>query len=290
MLFQNLLTAEAREVLRHALLDPADSNDLHGYDRRMADILAPEVDRICRIYFRMEVEGTEQVPEGKALVVGNHEAGIIFPQVLGMCARYYLERGTGEALHALAHDMMFKFPLIGNFLVRAGGVRACHENADALFKLGRKILVFPGGNIEAFRPYHERNRIKFNGRKGFIRLALRHNVPLSPVVLVGGQETFYILHDGQELAKVIGLKRWFRSDTCPIYLGLPWGLGIGPFFHLPLPSKSQVRFLEPICLDRYSPGDADNPAVLEAIYQEVTGKMQAAMDELVAQRRFPVLG
>ncbi len=167
---------------------------------------------------------------------------------------------------------------------------ATHDGRGIAAVSGKKVFVFPGGNLEAFRPYRDRYKITFGGKKGFIRLALRERVPIIPVVLVGGHETFFVLHNGEALAKLLRLKKLVRSETCALFLGLPWGLGFGPIFHLPLPAKSQVRFLKPISLKKYSPKDIKNEKAVDEIYEKVTSSMQAAVDELSAKRKFPIIG
>ena len=47
----------------------------------------------------------------------------------------------------------------------------------------------------------------FGGRKGFIRLALEKDVPIVPVVSVGGQETALFLSRGEGLAKLLRLDK-----------------------------------------------------------------------------------
>ena len=76
--------------------------------------------------------------------------------------------------------------------------------------------------------------VDFDGRKGFLRLAHRKNVPLVPVVSIGGQETALFLTRGERLAQFLRLDRFFRLKVLPISLALPWGLNIGDMFgHLP---------------------------------------------------------
>ena len=47
----------------------------------------------------------------------------------------------------------------------------------------RRVLVYPGGDYEVHRPSWERHKVDFDGRKGFIRLALEEDVPIVPVVV-----------------------------------------------------------------------------------------------------------
>ena len=253
--------------------------------RLAAAALAP-----LKRYFRVEVEGLENMPAGKALVVGNHNAGITFLEPMFLGAAWFKETGGRDDLYYLAHDAMVALPIVGNLLMKLGSIRASHETAGRAFEQGRKVVVFPGGNYEAFRPFSQRYQVDFGGKKGFLKLAIRHQVPIVPLLSIGGHETFFVLHRGQWLAKALGVRKHLRSEAFPIFLGLPWGVGIGPIFHLPLPAKCLVELGEPIPLTGYRPEDADDPARLQALYDQVQGAVQAMMDRRAAERKLPVLG
>lgn len=284
------MIADTLSKLAQAFLIPSDPDDLDARDPEMLQALAPLLDILTRLYYRLEVDGLERIPDGKALVVINHNSGITFAELLGFGARFVAERGIDDAIYGLGHDGILSVPLLKNFLIKAGGVRASHGHADKVLVANRKILVAPGGNMEAYRPYKDRHRIDFQGRTGFLRLAVRHGAPISPAVFIGGHETFAVLHDGRQIAEALGLKKHFRIDTFPIFLGLPWGIGIGPIFHLPLPSKCKVRVLDPVTTAEYGAAAEHDPEVLGELYHKVTAAMQEALTEMAAQRRFPVLG
>ncbi|HEX4936290.1 MAG TPA: 1-acyl-sn-glycerol-3-phosphate acyltransferase [Gemmatimonadaceae bacterium] len=271
-----------RTALLRALLEPARVDDPDQVDPELVRGLAPWLDRACRAYFRLEVRGIERVPPGAALVVGNHNSGASFVEAIGVGARFLRER-PDESWNGLAHDKIVELPVLGKLLARIGAVRAGHDTAAAAFARGRKVVVFPGGNAEAFRPYRDRHRIAFEGRTGWLKLALRHRVPVVPMVNIGGHEGFVVLRDGRRLARAIGADRWMRSDTWPLIVGLPWGVTLGPVFHLPLPVKCVTEFLPPVHLGE-PPEAADDPAVLRRLYDDVTGRMQAALDALAAER------
>ena len=287
---KTLLDRRTLELFERAATTPQDPDAVDRDNGELIERIAPVVDDLFRLYFRLEVEGIDGVPRGKALLVMNHEAGITFVQTIGMGARWYLRRGTDDRIVAMTHDAMFEVPLLGNLLATFGAVRASPINAANAFARGLKVLVAPGGNLEAFRTFSERYTIKFGGHKGWARLALREGVPVVPVVFTGSHETFFVLNDGRELVRLLGLKRLLRIDTFPLFLGLPWGVGLGPLFHLPLPSKCVIRFLDPVPVPQVAPGEVVDPDAVDDLYVRVTSKMQAALYELAEQRRLPVLG
>jgi len=262
----------------------ADPDDIDAVNPTLIAAVAPWADRLCRLWFRLEVEGLEQLPSGPALVVGNHNAGTMFLEAVGFGARAH--RATGELWCGLAHDALMAAPVVGPLLAAVGAVRARHEAAHRAFEQGRKVLVFPGGNAEAFRSFRRRHEVDLQGRRGFLRLAIRAQVPVSPVVFIGGHEGLVILREGRRLAKALRADRWLRSEVWPVMLALPWGVAVGPVPHLPLPVDCTARVLPPIDIaGRYTAEQADDPAVLEALYQEVEGAMQTALDAMAAERK-----
>ena len=172
-------------------------------------------------------------------------------------------------------------------LPKFGTVTASPIHAEQAFRLGAAVLVYPGGDYETHRPTWQSAKVDFAGRDGFVRLALRHDVPIVPVVSIGGQETALFVTRGERLARLLALDRAFRLKVLPISVALPWGLNVGDFLgHLPLPAKISIEVLPPIRLREVFGADPDPGAV----YQHVVAVMQGALDTLAEQRHFPVLG
>jgi 1-acyl-sn-glycerol-3-phosphate acyltransferase len=287
------MSSIARRLLEELFGHPLDPDELRDLDPDLARVLMPTLD-LLRRYLRAEVRGLEKLPEGPALLVGNHNGGITFLEPLLLGKAWYDKTGGRMDIHALGHETLFKIPGLGNFIALLGTVSASHENAAQVFASGQKVWVFPGGNYEAFRPWTERHRVDFGGHSGFVKLALHQGVPIVPVLSFGGHEAFFVLTRGESLARLAGTDRLLRSRAFPIFLGLPWGIGVGPIFHLPLPVRCVVEVGEPIVLSEFSPDDADDDEIVRVLYTRVQNTLQRMMDEVVAERRwsqaFPALG
>jgi 1-acyl-sn-glycerol-3-phosphate acyltransferase len=67
----------------------------------------------------------------------------------------------------------------------------------------------------------------------------------------------------------------------PVYLGLPWGLSIGPLPNLPLPVQIRTRVCEPIVFERYGSEAARDRDYVDACFDRVTAQMQGELDCLV---------
>jgi 1-acyl-sn-glycerol-3-phosphate acyltransferase len=257
--------------------------NLPEIDTALIDRLLP-LGHAIRAYLRGEVMGIEHIPEGPALLVGNHNAGVTFlePVLLGLA--WHELKGGEDGFYYLAHDLLMDLPGVGRLLAKGGAMRAGYSSAEAAFAAGRKVAVWPGGNWEAFRPWRERHRVDFGGHRGFARLALRARVPIVPVLSLGGHEAYFVLARGARLARWTGIRSRLRSESCPIFLALPWGLGVGPLPHLPLPVRTLVEVGPPICLAEYPAEAAADDETVGRIAARVESTLQAMLDRRVAER------
>jgi 1-acyl-sn-glycerol-3-phosphate acyltransferase len=257
--------------------------DLGMYDPAYVDRHAPWLRRVLHTWFRARVEGLARLPEGPFVAVGNHSGGVMIPDTLVWLAAYHTA-GRAVPLLALAHDVAFSsFPRpLSLALARLGAIRADRALAREALARGYAVQIYPGGDHDACRSVLERNRIVFAGRTGYAELARDADVPIVPVVSIGGHETMLVLDSGARFVHRIGFLRRRRLTTCPITVSVPWGLWVGPTpGHLPLPSRIVVRVLDPI------PTRGQTVAELDAF---VRSRLQSALDELAAQRRFPLWG
>ena len=244
----------------------------------------PVLSAVMKGWHRSEVHGMGNVPPGGALLVSNHSGGVLAVDVPIIAVSFAEHFGTYRPLAVLAHDNLFTGPL-GPLLRRMGFLPAKPENAAAALRAGAATIVFPGGDYDAYRPTFAANKIDFKGRTGYIRTALEAGVPIVPIVSIGGQETQLVLTRGTAVAKRLGLKKVLGSELLPLTVGFPFGLTPAMPPNLPLPSKITTRVLEPIDLADFGP-EPD----IAAIDAEVRRRMQVALDELAAARRFPVIG
>ncbi|MCA9708924.1 MAG: 1-acyl-sn-glycerol-3-phosphate acyltransferase [Myxococcales bacterium] len=240
-------------------------------------------DKLAR-YHRLQVRDLGRVPDGPAVIVGNHNGGLNPVDGLFL-VHYYRSRGYDQPIYVLAHDILFKHPRLAAVMRSVGIVPARRETAQAVLEAGHKLLVFPGGDIETLRPYRDRRKVVLAGRKGFCRLSLDHRVPIVPVVSAGSHETLIVLSQGRRLAKALRLDRWARLHSLPVMLAFPWGLLAGPTCalpYVPLPAKITVQIGEPIESRRWAGADS--------LYGCVETTMQGMLDALYAERVLPIFG
>ncbi len=237
-------------------------------------------------YHRAEVSGVEHVPRGATLVVGNHNAGAWSADMYLLGAALFHADGIDGTPYGLAHEVVLELPVVGAILKALGAVPASHDNARRLFERGRRVLVYPGGDADAMRPWRDRDRIVFDGRTGYVRLALRAGVPIAPVVAAGAHETFVVIDDLRWLARALHADRRLRLKVWPLTLCLPWGVTLGPLWpYIAYPSRILVEFLAPIRFPRVGDEAANDAAYVARCDAEVRDTMQAALTRLAAKRR-----
>ena len=264
------------------LLPTYDIDSLENRDEALLERIASLIHRPITSYFRAQVRGLERIPPGTGLYVGNHSGGIMTPDSFVFAAELWRAHGVEYLPYGLGHEYAIQLPVLHQVIVPLGAVRASHENANRLLGAGKKVIVYPGGDVDSMRPSRKRYELVFDGRTGYIRAALLNRAPVIPVVSAGGHDTLRILDDGRWLARLLRLDRLpIRTHVWPITLSIPWGLTLWPPpVYIPLPSRIIQEVLEPITFDRGGPEAAEDRAYVRACADQVEGKMQATLTRL----------
>ena len=282
-------TAAKKAPVKKAAPVPEPSADAADLSLRDPDFLTkvmPFLRLVMKKYFRSDVRDIGRVPEeGGVLIVSNHSGGLMPMDVPIVAVAFDEHFGADRAIYTLAHDMLFT-GAAGAPMRKAGFVNATRENAHRILTSGAVTIVFPGGDFDSFRPTSKQALIDFNGRTGYVRTALEADVPIVPIVSIGGQESQLYLWHGEPLAKLFGLQKLMRSDYFPVSLGFPFGLTFAFPPNLPLPTKITTQVLDPVHI-RAEFGDDPDIAEVDA---EIRSRMQDALDGLSRARRFPIIG
>jgi 1-acyl-sn-glycerol-3-phosphate acyltransferase len=261
---------------------------LDAWDPRYIRTTLPTLRMFSDIYHRAEVRGLDNIPaEGPVLLVGNHSGGTLISDTFVFSQAFYDHFGPLRRFHQLAHDLVFQIPGVRGSLSRYGTVPASPENMCLALERDAALLVYPGGDHETYRPTWESAEIDFAGRTGFVRLAIEHDVPIVPVVAIGGQETALFLGRGRRFARALRLDSLLRLKVLPAQIGPPFGVTVLDLpGRIPLPAKITIRTLPKIDLKQRLGAKPD----IEEAYELVTGKMQKALSDLDAERSLQVIG
>jgi 1-acyl-sn-glycerol-3-phosphate acyltransferase len=279
-----------------AAFDLAHVTGAHGppddpFDARDPDYIRatlPALRAMSQAYFRADVSGLERIPEsGPVLLVGNHSGGTMIADTFVLAQAFYDHFGPERRFNQLAHDLVFKTPGLRTLVQRFGTVPASPANMARALENEAALLVYPGGDEESFRPSWESDTVDFAGRSGFVKLALEHNVPIVPVVALGGQETGLFLGRGRRLARTLQVDRLARLKVLPVVLGPPWGVTLLDIPNrIPLPSKITIRVMPPIDLREELGRRPD----IDDGYRLVSSRMQRTLTRLSNQRTLPLVG
>jgi 1-acyl-sn-glycerol-3-phosphate acyltransferase len=216
------------------------------------------------------------------LFIGNHslfalDGLILTPLMLEEFDRF---------LRPLGDKFLFTNDALAQYLVRRGASMGHPAICDALMENGQDILVFPGGAHEAVKPASAMYELQWKERYGFVKLAAKHGYTIQPFGLVGPDEFYAHLLEGEDLPEsALGqlLKRFgllhddTRADMLP---PIPSG-ALGSL--IPKPQRCYLGFGEPVDLSDYQ-GKKLSQKRLHALRSEVAEQIEQQIAELLLLR------
>ncbi|MDJ0954523.1 MAG: 1-acyl-sn-glycerol-3-phosphate acyltransferase [Acidimicrobiia bacterium] len=259
-------------LLRHVWLATYDVDPM-GLDPVVAEMVWHLVNYLYFEYFRVEVEGIENIPTtGPVLLAANHGGAALPYDAAMLTVAVCNEMPVPRRPRVMATEVFNATPTLSHLYRKIGGVYASRADAEFLLREGRMLGVFPEG-VRAFqKPFTQAYQVQRFGRGGFITMAERYGAPVVPVAIVGSDEVHPAVFSSQLLARLVRMV-WpsQRVEEMAVYLNL-----------IPLPIRWRLRFLPPI---QPSHGGID-PDPLEMLErtEEVRSLIQENLDEMLEQR------
>lgn len=249
--------------------------DEFGFDAEFTTkVFLPLLRPLVQSWFRVDVRGAENLPTGgPALLVANH-AGTM--PLDGMILQTVVYDEIARHVRLLGADLIFATPYSHDLARKTGTTLACQEDAERLLAADHLVAVFPEGFKGLGKPYSDRYQLQRFGRGGFVSAAVRAQVPIIPVSIVGSEEIYPLIASAPTLARALGLPYFPLTPLFP-WLGL---LGL-----VPLPSKWMIEFGEAITTDELAAGSADDPMVVVQVTDQVRETIQTTLYALLMQRR-----
>ncbi|EFQ83304.1 Acyltransferase [Aeromicrobium marinum DSM 15272] len=247
--------------------------DEFGFDPQIVDVLIHAIEPLAESWFRLEVRGVENIPAtGGALLVANHSGTV---PIDGIITAYAVRKYAGRDLRPLGADLVFALPFVSQMARKFGATLACSEDAERLLTGGELAGVWPEGFKGIGKSFAERYKLQRFGRGGFVSSAMRAQVPIVPVSIVGAEEIYPLIGNVPSLARFLGLPYLPITPFFPL---------LGPLGLVPLPSKWIIEFGEPIRTDAYEPEAADDPMLLFNVTDQVRETIQQTLYSLLVDR------
>jgi len=241
------------------------------------------VDFLYHYWFRVSVEGVDGVPDDHgALLVSNH-SGALPPDATMIAKAIKEEHPRPRPLHITVEHFFKGYPGFAMLLPKIGAVPAHPANVHRLlYDESQLVLVFPEGRKGSEKLYKDRYRLRRFGRGGFVAAAMRAQVPIVPVCVVGAEEAQPIFAHLRLLQKLTGLIYVPVTPTFPL-LGPAGMLGY-------LPAKFAIRFLDPIPTDQWGPEPWEDSGLVQTVAEQVRDLIQRNLLDMLSKRASVWLG
>lgn len=216
-------------------------------------------------YFRMDIEGLENLPrEGRLIVAANHSGFSGFDAFL-LCHHIY--KHTGQTPRVLTHHFWFLNPITAIPAQKLGFINANRGNGSRVLQRNHWLLVFPEGEQGNFKPSTQKYQLQ-TFKRGVIRLARENNAPVLPTLVIGAEETHINLAQ-------IQLPPLLKNLLLPLPLNL-----------FPLPARWKIKFLDPIHYGKNDPTDSeDTEQKIRYLAEDLRDYMQVELDKEIELRK-----
>jgi 1-acyl-sn-glycerol-3-phosphate acyltransferase len=182
-------------------------------------------------YHDHEVVGMEHIPaKGPCMIAANHSFATYDIGIL----QYKVYKEIGVFPRGFADNAFFRVPAVGRIAAWCGAIPGEHHVGEYLLKERKAhVLVAPGGMREALRPKEEKYKIKWDRRKGFVRLAIRTGCPVILAACPAADDLYKIYEN--RLTKFV-----YKKYRMPLPLVKSYGRS-------PMPNKIKlVHYISPL--------------------------------------------
>jgi 1-acyl-sn-glycerol-3-phosphate acyltransferase len=257
-------------------VEPDRQLDDWGRSERVEGVMDRVIyDFVYRYWFRVEVEGLENVPaSGGAMLVSNH-SGALPPDAPMIAKAIKEEHPHPRPVNITIEHFFHGYPGFSMLVKKIGCVAAHPANVHRLlYDEGQLVLVFPEGRKGTEKLYKDRYKLRRFGRGGFVEAAMQARAPIVPVCVVGAEEAAPIFAHLRPLQKLTGLIYAPLTPTFP-HFGLLGMLGY-------LPAKFRIRFLEPIQFDEADLDEDKN--LVQTVAHDIRARIQENLFDMVERR------
>lgn len=217
---------------------------------------------IMKKYFRLEVEGIENIPvKGPIIIAPNHSG---FSGFDALILAYILQEKTKRIPRVLTHHLWFLTEKTALPAQKMGFIEATYENGVSLLKKNNMIVLFPEGELGNFKPSSKKYQLQ-EFKRGFVRMALTTGATIVPTIILGAEETHINLQQ-------LKFSKFLRGLVLPLPLNI-----------IPLPAKWKIVFTKPFQLP-FGPEKVNDVELCHELAQEVQESLQKKINQEVKKR------
>jgi len=175
------------------------------------------------------------------------------------------------------------YPLPGTAATfeRFGATKVSARGLYAALARGECVLLFPGGAREVFKRKGEQYRLFWGEDADFVRLAARVNATIVPFSGLGGDESFSLALDSDELLSAPLVGDFFRQRVGTLPSFVPGDVFVPPVGAL-TPQRHYFLFGAPVDLTGVEPSDRETCA---SVYDEVRAAVVGGVARLKREVR-----
>jgi 1-acyl-sn-glycerol-3-phosphate acyltransferase len=176
-------------------------------------------------YHNYKLTGLSKIPHNTGFIIISNHSFLPYDMMFFIKAYYHK---TGKLIRGVTDHTIFKIPILRTLFLQLGILDGTMENSIKILDNKFGLIIYPGGAKEAMKPSTEKYQLRWQGRYGFIKLAIDNNVPIIPIITKGNDDVFKVYFDGYTIK--------LADIPLPIFKG---------------PKKSQITHIikEPIYLN-----------------------------------------
>lgn len=248
------------------------SYDIFGADLDDTATVLTTLLFLYKFYFRADVHGIENLPaDGPGLMVSNH-APILPMDATTIVLAALVEPETPRFVRTIVNRGIADIPFFSTLMYRTGQIIGCDENVRRIFENNNLVLVFPTGAEGDMNTIFNKYRVH-DFAVGFMEYALKYKTPIIPTCVTGSEEA------ALTLAKMnVNLGGFKHLPITPFF---PW---FGPLGALPLPSKFDIYFEEPVHYYKGHEDDINDPAKVRILVDDLRDRIQNMLDTALGRK------
>jgi 1-acyl-sn-glycerol-3-phosphate acyltransferase len=274
-----------QQVLHRSLPESQDVEPDPAYQQAFRqEIIAP----IVHYYFRGELHQVDDLPLAGPVILAMNHAGMCFPWDFVSLA-FLLGEQRDWFVQPLAHPLFFDHPWLKWWLPKGwaqvlGGVRAERESFETALSCPKAngqeqnfaVLYAPEGWRGLAKGWQQRYKLA-GFDSSFVRLSVRYQVPIVPVVCVGSEWLHPFTSNVNWLARRFKMPMFPLSPLIPIFVLFPsmgvWATRTRLQYYLQSSWQPWER-LEP---------EQVRQSILHRLARELRSRMQGALNQQVGR-------